>query len=520
MDHEANLLKRSFGRRDFLKYGALGAASLSGANLLAACGASSPTATVKKADEVIYGEAGTETSINPLQTLGHSESYACWDALTYVDPTRDGAVFPRLATSWSQLDDVTMEFKLRSGVKFSDGSPMTATDVKYSYDTTISQQLAVFSEVSGIASVDIVDPLTVRITTKVPDPLLERRASLLFIVPQSVYSSVGTKAFEQHAVGTGKYRVVDYTPGQVIHMEANKYSWAGQPVTPKFTWQMFSNSSACMDALLAGQIDFTDFTGGSGIVEQLTAFNTLSAQVGGPRNLRLDTTKPPFDNPMVRLAMNYAIDIETLCQTVNKGFGVPLAGQMPTAQCFGYDASIKAFGYDQAKAKSLLAQAGYANGFTTQIASALTYHDLMVGIAGYLQQVGVTATVVDQSFPTFIGDFFNGTTVPMWMYGANFSPLYDADLTFQWMTAPIPPAKGTRSWIDPNWDQMLTQERQEINTATRLAELQAMSVYLHEQVPIVFLDSQSYLYAWSKKVFDFHPQTGFFFLADTMYKTA
>ena len=519
MGRETRLLERGFARRDFLKYGVLSAASLSAAPLLAACGSSS-TASVKKAGEVIYGESGTETSINPLQTLGHSESYACWDALTYVDPTRDGAVFPRLALSWTRLDDVTMEFKLRPNVKFSDGSPMTADDVKFSYDTTISEKLAVFSEVSKIASVNVIDPLTVHLVTSSPDPLLERRAALLFIVPKSVYSSVGTKGFEQSAVGTGKYKVVDYTPGQVIHMEANPHSWAGQPATPKFTWQMFATPTACMSALLAGQIDFTDFTGGSGIVDQLTAFNTLSAQVGGPRNIRLDTTKPPFNDPNVRLAMNYAIDVETLSKTVNKGFGVPLAGQMPTAQCFGYDPTIKAFGFDQAKAKSLLAAAGYANGFSTSIASALTYHDLMVGIAGYLQQVGITATVVDQSFPTFIGNFFKGTTEPMWMYGANFSPLYDADLTFQWMTAPIPPATGTRSWIDPNWDNMLTQERSTIDTQTRLGQLKAMSAYLHAQVPIVFLDSQSYLYAWSKKINNFNPSTGFFFLADTMTKDA
>ena len=85
MGRETRLLERGFARRDFLKYGVLSAASLSAAPLLAACGSSS-TASVKKAGEVIYGESGTETSINPLQTLGHSESYACWDALTYVDP--------------------------------------------------------------------------------------------------------------------------------------------------------------------------------------------------------------------------------------------------------------------------------------------------------------------------------------------------------------------------------------------------------------------------------------------------
>ena len=139
-------------RRAFLKYGLMSAAaSLTAGDLLAACGSSPTSSGAKRAGEVIYGQGGTETTINPLQTIGHSESYACWDALTYVDPTRDGAVFPKLATSWTRLDDVTMEFKLRQGVKFSDGSALTANDVKYSYDTTVAQKLAVFSEFSDLA---------------------------------------------------------------------------------------------------------------------------------------------------------------------------------------------------------------------------------------------------------------------------------------------------------------------------------------------------------------------------------
>jgi peptide/nickel transport system substrate-binding protein len=508
-------------RRAFLKYGLMSAAaSLTAGDLLAACGSTSTSSGAKHADEVIYGQGGTETTINPLQTLGHSESYACWDALTYVDPTRDGAVFPKLATSWTRLDDVTMEFKLRQGVKFSDGSALTANDVKFSYDTTVSEKLAVFSEFSNLAEVNVIDPQTIHIVTKTADPLLERRASLLFIVPQAVYSRVGTSGFPQSAVGSGKYKVTSYTPGSLIKMEANPHSWAGQPVTPKFTWQMFAQPSAVMDALEGGQIDFTNFTGGSGVADQVAAFNTLSAQTGGPRQLRLNTTKPPFNNPLVRQAVQYAIDVATLCTTVNKGFGTPLPGQLPTAQCFGYDPTVKSVGFDQAKAKSLLAQAGYPNGFATSIASALNYHDLMVGISGYLQQVGITATVIDQSGTEFLDCFFNGTTLPMWMYAGNFSPLYDADLSFQWLTAPIPPAPGTRSWVNPQWDQMLNQERVELTTATRLSELQAMTAYANQQTPITYLDSQAFLYAWSKKVFDFNPATGFFFLADTMYKTA
>src|SRR5215472_1379114 len=183
-------------RRSVLRYALAAGASMSVADLLAACGqtssSSSNAATGRRVDTITYGATGAESSINPLNTLGHSESYWAWDALTYVDPTKNGAIQPRLATSWKRLDDVTVEFKLRPNVLFSDGSPMTADDVKFSYDTTISEKLAVYSLINTVSQVQVVDPQTVRIITSVPDPLLERKTALQFIVPKAVYSKVGT----------------------------------------------------------------------------------------------------------------------------------------------------------------------------------------------------------------------------------------------------------------------------------------------------------------------------------------
>jgi peptide/nickel transport system substrate-binding protein len=509
-------------RRAILKYALATGATLSMADLLVACGVSSTTTnapTGKRLDHIIYGGMA-EASINPLQTLGHSESYWAWDALTYVDPTKSGAIEPKLATSWKRLDDTTVEFKLRPNVKFSDGTPMTADDVKFSYDTTISEKLAVFSLINTVANVQVIDPLTVRITTSAPDPLLERKTALQFIVPKAAYSRVGTKGFQQAPVGTGKYKITKYTPGQAIELDANANSWAGQPVTPKITWQMFANSQAIQNALEAGQVDIMYLGGGVSALQQLqSTFNTISAATGGPRNLKLDTTKPPFSDKRVRQALNYAIDVPTLMNTINKGFGTPLNGQMATPSAFGYNPNIKAYGYDVKKAKDLLTQAGYANGFQTDIASALAYHDLMVGVAGYLAKVGITATVVDQDGSTFVKEFYAGSSHGIYMYGANFSPLYDMDLTFRWMTGPLPPSPGKREWVDPHWDDLLSQERTTIDGKKRLSILQQMGQYLHDEAPIVPLDSQAFAYAWSKKVYDFDPSTGFFFLIDKAYKT-
>jgi peptide/nickel transport system substrate-binding protein len=513
----------NLSRRRFLKYALAAGATLSVADIIAACGGTNaPVSSAKRIDHIIYGAGGTESSINPLQTLGHSESYWAWDALTYVDPTKGGAIEPKLATSWKRLDDNTIEFKLRPNVLFSDGTPMTADDVKFSYDTTINEKLAVFSLINTVAQVEVVDPLTVRIITSAPDPLLERKTALQFIVPKAAYSKVGTKGFQQAPVGTGKYMITSYTPNQVIELAANPHSWAGPPVTSKVTYQIFANSNAAQNALEGGQIDIMYLGGGVNSLQQLQSsgqYNTLSAPSGGPRNLKLDTTKPPFSDIRVRQALTYAIDVPTLMNTINKGFGTPLQGQLSIPSAFGFNPNIKAYPYDPAKAKDLLSQAGLANGFQTDIASALAYHDLMVGVAGYLAKVGITATVVDQDGTTFVKEFYGGSAHGIYMYGANFSPLYDMDLTFRWMTAPLPPTPGRREWIDSTWDSMLAKERTTLDAKSRLTILQQMGQYLHDQVPVVPLDSQDFAYAWSKKVGDFDPSTGFFFLIDKAYKT-
>jgi len=511
-------------RRMILKYALAAGASMSLAEVIAACGGTTTSTTApsgKRVDHIIYGGMA-ESSINPLETLGHSESYWAWDALTYVDPTKNGAIQPRLATSWKRLDDVTTEFKLRPNVKFSDGTPMTADDVKFSYDTTINEKLAVFSLITTVAQVQVVDPLTVRIVTSAPDPLIDRKTALQFIVPKAAYSRVGTKGFQQAPVGTGKYMITRYTPGQAIELQANPSSWAGQPVTQKITWQMFANSNAIQNALEAGQVDIMYLGGGVSALQQLQSsgnFNSMSAPSGGPRNLKLDTSKAPYSDIHVRQAIAYAMDVPTLMNTINKGFGTPLNGQMATPQAFGYNPNIKPYPYDVKKAKDLMAQAGYATGFQTDIASALNYHDLMVGVAGYLAKIGINATVVDQDGSTFVKEFYSGSSHGIYMYGANFSPLYDMDLTFRWMTGPLPPTPGHREWVDQRWDDMLSQERTTLDVNKRKSILQEMGQYLHDQVPVVPLDSQLFAYVWSKKVYDFDPSTGFFFLIDKAYKT-
>jgi peptide/nickel transport system substrate-binding protein len=521
-ENPINLLA-PLSRRSILKYALATGATLSLADLIAACGGTTPgTAgpTGKRVGQLIYGGMA-EASINPLETLGHSESYWAWDALTYVDPTKQGAIEPKLATSWKRLDDVTVEFKLRPDVKFSDGSAMTADDVKFSFDTTINEKLAVFSLLNTVAEVKVVDPQTIRIITSAPDPLIERKTALQFIVPKAVYSKVGTKGFQQSTVGTGKYMITRYSPGQAIELQANPHSWAGQPVTPKVTWQMFTNAQAIQNALEAGQVDIMYLGGGVNALSQLAAdsrFSSLSAPSGGPRNLKLDTTKPPYSDKNVRLAMAMAIDVPTLMSTINKGFGTPLNGNMATPQAFGYNPNVKAFPYDPKKAKDMLTQAGFANGFQTDIASATAYHDLMVGVAGYLAKVGINATVVDQDGTTFVKEFYGGSAHGIYMYGANFSPLYDMDLTFRWMTGPLPPTPGKREWVDQKWDDMLQQERTTLDVNKRKSILQQMGQYLHDQVPVIPLDSQEFAYIWTKKVGDFDPSTGFFFLIDKAYK--
>jgi peptide/nickel transport system substrate-binding protein len=280
-------------------------------------------------------------------------------------------VIPGLAESWTLVDDTTLEVKLRDGVLFHNGDPLDAEDVAFTFgpERAFNEDMPGYGNATQffgtIASVEVVDALTVRFITSQPDPLLVQRLTTQVsgIVNKVAYDEAGDyDAFSRLGIGTGPYRVVEFVTDDVLRLEAFDEYYGGTPELGTLTFQVIPEVSTRVAGLISG-----DF----GIATDLTPdqFSIIASTddvsiVGGPiRNNRVilyNESDPVLANATLRLAMNYAIDRQLIVDTLFEGrTTVPQGNQFPE---FG-DMFIEDWqgqGYDLEKAKELVTESGYA----------------------------------------------------------------------------------------------------------------------------------------------------------------
>jgi peptide/nickel transport system substrate-binding protein len=296
---------------------------------------------------------------------------------------------PGLATSWTAIDDSTWEFKLRPGVKFHDGSDFTAEDVKFSIERIprVAGPNPTTIYVRRVKAVEIVDPLTIRVKTDGPAPNLPNDFIRLFVVSHIAakdYSDSAEKASEgfnsgKAAIGTGPYKFVSWTPKEQLVLERFDGYWGGKEPWDKVIRKELPNDAARVAQLKAGQVDLIARIPASDVptLEQdskLTIvrqdsvylfniafdFREKSPQVSAKDGSPLP--KNPFTDPKVREAFDLAIDRETITEIAMEGMGA-VQSQLVTPNIFGYNPDVKPTKSDVDKAKALLAEAGYPDGF-------------------------------------------------------------------------------------------------------------------------------------------------------------
>lgn len=289
-----------------------------------------------------------------------------FDALTF--PTREGQVQPHLATEWRVIDDVTYEFDLVEGVTFSNGEPLTADDVVFTFDRILTEGAVggATSPRSGLLGpldhVEKVDDDTVRFVyeTTFPQELLLQALTHFQIVPQDYIAEVGDAGFAEAPIGSGPFTFVRGTLDSQVVLEANGSYWKGAPRLQTLVFRMMPEASTRIAALLSGEVhiiqavppDLVDRLSGVPNVQVYTAPGTRSYQI------ELNNAKPPFDDVRVRQALNYAIDWDSILTNIYRGYADRLAtGFLPSG--FGYDANLAPYPYDPEKAKELLREAGY-----------------------------------------------------------------------------------------------------------------------------------------------------------------
>ena len=336
------------------------------------------------------------------QRTGLVLAHHVWDTLIYRDP-ETLQLKPLLATSWKYIDDTTIEFTLRPGVTFHDGSAFTAADVAYTVNTILTDpRVSVPSNFAFLAGADALDDLRVRIRLKRVFPAaLEYIAMVLPIWPQRYRERLG-EAYAQAPVGTGPYRVTRVDGAAQIDLARNDSYFdgpKGRPAIGAVSLRGVADAAAEVSALMDGEADWIwDFPPDQlDLIGRQPALQTYRSESMRVAYLNLDAAgrsgETPLMNPIVRRAILHAIDRPSLARRFMPGGSRVLdAPCFPTQ--FGCDQAVATkYEYDPARARALLAEAGYAAGFDTQVVGYVQ-PDWMAAVSEYLAAVGVRAETV------------------------------------------------------------------------------------------------------------------------------
>lgn len=327
-----------------------------------------------------------------------------WDTLVYRDPNT-GEYKGQLASAWRQVDDKTIEFDLRRGVKFHNGQDFTADDVVYTLNFVSKPENKVVTQanVSWIDHAEKVDPYKVRLVTKQVFPAaIEYLAGPVVIHPHEYYEKVGPKGQNEKPIGSGPYRVTSHVIGKSITLERNpdyfKDSPKGQPKIAKIEIRIIPDAQTRMAEMMSQGLDFTmnvfkDQADQLGAVPMLQVVSGETMRIAFMQINRLpETPTPPLQDERVRKAINHAIDRPTMVKEI-VGAGSRVINTICFPEQFGCtDEGAARYPYDPAKAKALLAEAGFSNGFDVDIV-AYRERQQTEAIIGYLKAVGIRANL-------------------------------------------------------------------------------------------------------------------------------
>jgi peptide/nickel transport system substrate-binding protein len=319
--------------------------------------------------------------------------YALHDAL--VKPMPGNLMSPSLAESWTlSPDGKTYEFKLREGLKFHNGDPFTAEDVKFSFHRAKGSRMLH----AKVREVTVVGPTRVRFTLHEPWPdFMTFYGTMVsgagWIVPKKYVEQVGDDGFKKHPIGLGPYRFVSHTPGVELVMEANEGYWRKVPSVKRLVYKSVPESTTRLAMLKRGEVDIAYLLDVPQAQEVKRDPNLKLAFSGGIAVFYLDfldqwDPKSPWADRRVRLAANYAIDRQALSEAETLGASKPVGNHVPAS--FEFALPIEPYPYDPAKARQLLAEAGHPNGFDGGDFHQLPpYFSLGEAIVSYFQAVGI-----------------------------------------------------------------------------------------------------------------------------------
>jgi ABC-type transport system substrate-binding protein len=452
-------------------------------------------------DTVRIAQSLAQNILSPAEATGLPDATVIRTMFEGLVGFTDGVLVTELATDWSANDDATaFTFTLRDGVTFHDGTPFDAQAVKDYYDWVMdpdSRGARGRSLLSAMERVEVLAPDQVRIHLSRPN------GAFIYLLATSnarIASPAAIAAYgdelSKNPVGTGPFRFVSWDEGQMIVVERNPDYWGAPAQVDRIEFLVVNNAATRVAMLQSGEVHFIESLPPQLVpaIEADPNLEVLSTPANFLRMLQLNTTKEPFGDVRVRQALNYAVDKQQLVNVVFGGNATVMTAPIPET-AFGY-AEQPAYGYDPERARALLAEAGYADGFDMTV---LTFTGDEYRTAGQVLQqmfseVGVRMTLDAQERGSLVEQIFkpideNPTQAAL--VGASAST-GDADLalTVSFTEASFPPASNNWSFYsDERVEELVVAGRETGDPAERQAAYAEAQAIIWQDAPWVFLYS-------------------------------
>ena len=445
------LLRRRLTRREALRAVVLGgaaayASSLVGSTSAEAAAATSATPaarpTGKTIDKVTIGMGDEPPIFDAHRAVGAASTYFTanvYEGLTDVDI--NNRLAPGLATDWSiSRDALIYEFRLRKDAKFHTGDPVTAKDVEFSFrryrDPKVQPRQVVMQHLKDI---QVVDNYTVRIILSQKDPTFLNFLSYQFtlrILSKNYYDKVGNEGFEKAPVGTGPYKFVRRAVKEFWELERFEDYWGSKPAVKHAIFRVIPEAVTLASVLKTGEVDMVcnyppvfveEISKMRGLrVVKNKVSNTIDIRINSIRKTDPVTGAPnPFVDRRVRLAVNHAVDKDAIINNILKGMGEKIAVLFP--EDVGYDPELKSYPYDPKKAKELLAEAGFPNGFDATFYGLIGQRmplskEVGEAVAQYFTAVGIRTKVINEEYGIWVkrGDRTQAPEMYPMLYGLTF----------------------------------------------------------------------------------------------------
>ena len=325
-----------------------------------------------------------------------------------VTRTTDMEIVPEIAESYQQTTPTEWIFKLREGITFHNGEKLDADDVVFTFDR-LTREGAVDGKTSPrkgllgtLERVERIDDYTVRFILSKPWPVFLKMLPHQQIVPKDYITAKGNAYFAENPIGAGPFKFVKGDLSGEIIMERFENYYGGSSALPPVgpapaktvVFKIMPETSSRIAALQRGEAHIIQNVPAHMIRhlefdKNVTVKRTIGTRVHW---IAMNNSKPPFNDRRVRLAMNYAVDMDMIVKTILGGNGQTLAGPL-LPEAFGYNADLEPYGYDPEKAKQLLSEAGYKDGFSLVIDSKAAKKEIAEAVASQLRQVGIKASV-------------------------------------------------------------------------------------------------------------------------------